>query len=63
MKYWYESHLDGSIYSSDTKIPAKRLFCEQCGDCDLYLGRFETEEEAKKESLRFWGLDDESDND
>ena len=25
MKYWYESHLDGSIYSGDTKIPIKQL--------------------------------------
>ena len=60
MLYWYSSHL-GGIYSSTRKLSYDDLYCEQCGDCDEYLGRFETEEEAYEEYRRYMGFDEEDD--
>ena len=60
MLYWYASHL-GGIYSSTHRIKDDDLYCDQCGDSDYYLGRFETEEEAYEEYRRYMGFDEEDD--
>lgn len=57
MLYWYASHL-GGIYSSSHKLKDDDLYCDQCGDYDEYLGRFETEEEAYAEYRRYMGFED-----
>lgn len=58
MLYWYASHLGGVIYSSKYKISDDDLYCESCGDSDIYLGRFETEQEANEEYRRRMGFDE-----
>ena len=46
--FYYESHL-GVWYSKKEKIADEDLYCEICGDGDIFLGFFETEEEFLKE--------------
>ena len=58
MAYWYASHL-GGIYSSSYKLKFDDLFCEQCGDYDEFLGKFDTEEEANKAYCKYMGFDEE----
>lgn len=48
MKYLYESHL-GGLYITDTPRDRNSLYCEQCGDSDWLIGRFETVKD-------FWSL-------
>lgn len=48
MKYLYESHL-GGLYTSDKPLDRDRLYCDQCGDSDWFLGAFETIKD-------FWNL-------
>lgn len=43
--YIYESHL-GGIYCKGEEIPFDERYCEDCGDCDTYLGRADTMDEA-----------------
>lgn len=38
----YESHLYGDIYSTDHKLRYDELYCEQCGDCDRFIGEFDS---------------------
>ena len=47
MKHWYESCL-GAIYSTDHKKTIEETHCDQCGDCDYYIGQYKTESEAIK---------------
>lgn len=46
--YIYEGHL-GSLYVSDTFFGIEDLYCEECGDSDMFIGTANTREEA-------WGL-------
>ena len=41
MKYLYQGHI-GGLYTSDEQLDYDRLYCEQCGDSDWFLGAFET---------------------
>lgn len=41
MKYLYESHL-GGLYTSDKQLGFRDVYCETCGDVDIYIGSFET---------------------
>ena len=43
--YLYESHL-GGLYLSDEPIPYEELYCDQCGDSDIELGRVDTFEDV-----------------
>ena len=43
--YIYEGHM-GSLYTSDTRLNHKDLYCEQCGDSDCYIGYAATRAEA-----------------
>lgn len=43
--YIYEGHM-GSLYTSDTYLDYKDLYCEQCGDSDWYIGYATTRAEA-----------------
>ena len=56
--YWYISHLGGGLFSSTYRIKDDDLYCEQCGDYDEYLGKFDTEEEAQAAYDKYWGYDD-----
>lgn len=56
--YYYISHL-GGLYWSDKHYDYDTLYCEECGDSDTDLGWFETFEEAYKESLFYFGYDEE----
>lgn len=38
--YIYESHLGGFYYTNEEQDD-ESLYCEQCGDCDTYLGKVE----------------------
>lgn len=38
--YIYESHLGGFYYTNEEQDD-ESLYCEQCGDCDTYLGKAE----------------------
>ncbi|MGI1734918.1 hypothetical protein [Streptococcus uberis] len=46
-KHVYKSHL-GGIYLTDEYDSIYEEQCETCGDCDYYIGFFETKEELKK---------------
>ena len=41
MQYLYQGHM-GGLYTSNEPIDYDRLYCEQCGDSDWFLGTFET---------------------
>lgn len=42
MSAWvYELHM-GGLCASDEPIPDEDLYCEQCGDSDWEIGKFET---------------------
>ena len=43
--YYYINHL-GGIYGCEDYRDDDDLYCEECGDSDVYLGEFDTEEEA-----------------
>lgn len=45
MKYIYTSHLDG-FYCANEELSMDMLYCETCGDCDMFLGTAESREEA-----------------
>ena len=45
-KFLYESHL-GKCYWSDNLIDPNDLYCEICGDSDVYLGEASTLDEVK----------------
>lgn len=38
--YIYESHLGGFYYTNEEQDD-ESLYCEQCGDCDVCLGKAE----------------------
>lgn len=40
--YVYEGHLGGNYYLSDEDIPYDDLYCEECGDCDMFIGSAES---------------------
>lgn len=44
--YIYENHLGGGLYTSDYELDYEDLYCEQCGDSDIYIGEADTREEA-----------------
>ena len=46
--YFYESHL-GGIYTSNTKYSYDDLYCEECGDSDDYLGKYDSWEDFIKD--------------
>lgn len=46
--YIYESHMGGSLYTSDDYFDYEDLYCEQCGSSDSYIGYANTKEEALK---------------
>lgn len=46
--FYYASHL-GGWYAEEVEIPEDDLYCETCGDGDMIIGFFETEEEFLKE--------------
>lgn len=41
MKYLYESHL-GGVYIDNYILSEDDLYCDSCGDGDLFLGGFDT---------------------
>ena len=43
--YIYESHM-GGIYFSDYEYDYDELYCETCGDYDLFIGTANTTKEA-----------------
>lgn len=43
--YIYESHM-GGLYTDEDYLDYDTLYCEECGDCDWYIGQAETQEEA-----------------
>lgn len=43
--YFYQSHL-GGIYASKELYDSDRLYCDECGDSDWYLGEANTLDEA-----------------
>ena len=47
LKHVYASHL-GGYFTTGERLTFEEKHCEQCGDCDWYLGQAETEEEAEK---------------
>lgn len=47
MKYLYEGHM-GCYYWTQEEREYEDLYCETCGDCDFFLGTFETVEELKE---------------
>lgn len=47
MIYVYESHT-GGYYTTDEPLPDEALYCEECGDSDVFLGKAETNEEAER---------------
>lgn len=49
MKHLYESHL-GNWYVLDSYEEPE--YCEQCGDCDRYLGSFENNKEIAIELFK-----------
>jgi len=46
MKYIYESYM-GGIYTNDWELSYDELYCETCGDSDIYIGAAETRAEAR----------------
>lgn len=42
MKYLYESHLDGGLYTTSRPLSHNELYCDLCGDVDWPIGSFET---------------------
>ncbi len=48
--YFYESHL-GGIYSSNKKYSDDILYCEDCGDSDTYLGKYNSWEDFIKNGI------------
>lgn len=44
---WYES-CTGEKFSTDRELTYAEMSCNVCGDSDIYIGEFETEEEAIK---------------
>ena len=55
MKHYYVDHLYGGLYSSNRKLSYDETYCDTCGDEDIYLGAFETEEEASLEYRKYKG--------
>ena len=49
MKYLYENHLGGWYVLDHYEEPE---YCEQCGDCDRYLGSFEDNKEIAIELFK-----------
>lgn len=49
MKYLYENHLGGWYVLDHYEEPE---YCEQCGDCDRYLGSFEDNKEIAVELFK-----------
>ena len=47
LKHVYASHLEG-YFTTGERLTFEEEYCDQCGDCDWYLGQVETEEEAEK---------------
>ena len=47
MKFLYENHLGGWYVLDHYEEPE---YCEQCGDCDRWLGSFENDKEIAKPS-------------
>lgn len=41
--YLYENHL-GGLYTSDELLDEESLYCETCGDSDMYIGRVKEED-------------------
>lgn len=48
--YIYESHL-GGYYSTDERLDYECLYCDTCGDSDIFVGEYD--EYDKKDVLRF----------
>ncbi|MCW1016793.1 hypothetical protein [Streptococcus anginosus] len=49
MKHLYENHLGGWYVLDRYEEPE---YCEQCGDCDRYLGSFEDNKEIAIELFK-----------
>lgn len=41
MAYLYESHM-GGLFSVDDMLSPEECYCEQCGDSDWLIGKYET---------------------
>lgn len=39
--YFYKSHL-GGLYTSNKKYKDSDLYCDECGDSDDYLGKYDS---------------------
>jgi hypothetical protein len=48
--YFYESHL-GGLYTSNIKYSYDDLYCEECGDSDTYLGKYDSWEDFIKNGI------------
>lgn len=45
MKHYYLDHT-GGIFGSDSFLTGRQLYCGDCDDYDVYLGRFKSSAEA-----------------
>lgn len=47
--FFYTSHLDGSVYSSEKQLDEEELYCFICGDYDWFEGEYDSIEELLKD--------------
>ena len=45
MKYVYEDHLSGRLYTTENEIHDENLYCPMCSDSDSFIAQAETVEE------------------
>ena len=60
MKYLYLSCL-GNFFETDHELSRSETYCEQCGDIDEFIGKFETEtekEQLKRDHFIYWNEGD-----
>jgi len=46
--YLYQGHHGSRYFATDYKISEENLECEACGDTDVFIGVYSTDEELKK---------------
>lgn len=47
--YIYQDHLYGGLFTNERDLSFDELYCEECGDCDWFLGEASNRQEA-------WGV-------
>ena len=58
--YIHENHLSGNLYASEYPLDYEYLYCEQCGDSDWELGKYDLDSIDKlKEDMKDRGYNDE----